>query len=318
MIKQTPSQGPLGRRGVPTEGKSKSKLKNTSNKLSILNLSQTKGGISLNASGANPSTSSDDGYVSHVDSLNDVSLSANPDVRQLKFTSPKSYQEADDELDKLLPKKPIKLAPLELSEDVKKAQLEKLSGIQMEPKFAAEKLASNGAISIEHQPKKVRNHKQLENLEKIKLTETTFPKNHKTLKHLLQEVPFLPAKISNSITHRKFEEPTLPSKPLIPKSTNINGKSGKAHDTQRYIPHENPVASLQDVRGKLRLRQGKDYDDGTHDKPKPLKPLRLTFSNGNIIEQLNTTSQQTEKEHCEASKLLSHEASRKCTRKNSG
>ncbi|XP_041045239.1 collagen alpha-1(XXII) chain-like [Carcharodon carcharias] len=280
---------------VPSDGRSESKLKNVSNTLGILNFIQIKDGTNLNVPNANHSASSD------MDSRDDVSLSANSDVRQLKSPSPKSFQEAKDELKELPPKRPIKLAPLVLSEDVKKAQLEKLKDIQKEAKLAAEKLASSGAISIEQQPKKVRNHKQLENLEKIKLAEKTFLENHKAPKHLLQEVPFFPVKISNSITHRKFEEPSLPSKPLILKSTNINALPEKEHDARRYIPDENPVSSLHAVRGRLKLRQGKGYDDGTHDKSMTLKPLRLTVSNGNINEELNIVSQQAEKKHCEAS-----------------
>ncbi|GCC27247.1 hypothetical protein chiPu_0005671 [Chiloscyllium punctatum] len=301
MIKHRSSREHMGKE-LPNEKSSESKLQNVSSKLSILNLDQTKDGLSV--------VSVKHSTTSHMDIHGDTSLTIGPNVQQFESMSPKSYQEAKDKWKELPPKKPLKLAPLVLPEDIKKAQLEKLKYIQIEGKRAAEKLATTGEISTEHQPRKERNHKQLESLEKIKLAEKTILENQKSPMHLLQEVPFLPAKITNSIAHRKFKESALPSKPSVSK-TSISAKSAVTPDAQRYIPEENLVPSLHPVKGRIKLRHGKDYDNGTHDKSKPLKPLRLTFSNGYINEEHNIVSQQTTDEHCKASNLLSNAARRK-------
>ncbi|XP_048385825.1 uncharacterized protein LOC125452007 [Stegostoma tigrinum] len=260
MSKHGPSQEQLGRGGPPMERSSESKLENASSKLSILNRNQTKNRKGLSAVTMKHSA------TSVMDSRNDVSFTINPHVQQFKSTSPKSYQEAKDELKEIPPKKPIKLAPLALSEEVKKAQLEKLKYIQIEGKQAAEKLVSTGKISTEHHPKKEQNHERLDNLKTIKLAEKANLENQNSPKHLLLEVPFLRANISNSISHQTFKSP-LPSKPLFYKTTNINAKSVVSPDEQKYIPEENLVPSLHPVQERIKIKHKKDYDNGTHDKP---------------------------------------------------
>lgn len=243
--------------------------------------------------------------------IKEESLSASCFDHQHKATSSTSYQGNEGELKERTRKKPIKLAPLDLPADIRKAQLTKLKDVQIEAKMAAEKLATCGAIYMEQQQKKVRNYKQLEKLEKIRQAENAILENQKSSKSLQQQTSFLPINISKSIVNQKPEENSIPNKLLVPIKS-ISTKPEMVHEVQNYIADVIHEPTHKAIRDGLRIKQGKGCEGGTRGRSKPLKPSRLTSNNVSINEDFNIATQQARREAIEAPKLLNNGIRREC------
>ncbi|XP_069771550.1 uncharacterized protein [Narcine bancroftii] len=179
---------------------------------------------------------------------------------QCKAGASTSYQGNDDKWKALAAKRPHKLPPLVLSADVKRSQLEKLRDIPTEAKMAGEILASSGVICVGCQSRKLRNHKQLENLEKIKQAESASLENKIPSKYVQQQALF-------PSVNQNFGEKTLPNKLLIPLSS-VSAKSEMVPKVQNDISDGNREPTHQAVRERLQRKQRKVCEDETGEPAK--------------------------------------------------
>ncbi|XP_072910601.1 uncharacterized protein [Hemitrygon akajei] len=249
MMKQRKRQESLGKLGLSNQATSETKHKIPYNMLHGLNLNK--------ATDKKNSLSTNHSAINDIDNQSEEFLSVNNYEDQRQTASSVSYQGNKNEWKEITPKKPVKLAPLELSEDIRKAQLEKLKDVQLKAEKALEKLATNGEICVENHPRKVRNLRQLENLEKIRQAEYALLENSKSSQSLKQQASFLPAKIPDSIINQKFGEKVLPNKLLVPITKSVIKSDGSPEPTHQAF--------------KGRLRKG--YEGEASCRSNPLNPF---------------------------------------------
>ncbi|KAK6491287.1 hypothetical protein HHUSO_G3312, partial [Huso huso] len=193
------------------------------------------------------------------------------------------------ESDDICPRRPLKLAPLELSSEVKEAQLQKIKGIQLEANMAAQKLATT---INEPYPRKGKNRTK----EDFDTSAGMFKSSH------LKETPLAQTPLNTAGSIRAAPAPIiqnernsiLPCKPLVPKLAiaKSEAQGQRSRDSNRHC--ENPNLLHTSGRCHLRSRQGKGLEE---DHGKSPNPDRLSVDNGKPFRGPHSTGVSGQKKH---------------------
>nr|XP_028591671.1 uncharacterized protein LOC114600099 [Podarcis muralis] len=223
---------------------------------------------------------------------------------------PKPFYSADAQsMDNLAMKRPVRLAPLEISLEVKEAQLKKIMSLQRDSQLAASKLASIGSIGSEPHVKRVKNLAQVEveSLHMVKPNEKPTLENQEGSHSSSFDNPLckvqiiLPAEGNAKPSKKPVAEcsPVRCRKPLIPKNMcDILQTPDFQEDAK--IP-DNP--SQVNGRPRFKLKQMKEQQERLG-KAKPLKATGTVLEEGKV----QTASQRAQKTLSHANKLLDNVA----------
>ncbi|XP_066570709.1 uncharacterized protein LOC136759634 [Amia ocellicauda] len=216
----------------------------------------------------------------------------------------------------LLPRRPVKLAPLELSKEVQASQQQKMKGIQMEATAAAQHLEAMGN-KPSHGKVKVRLKNGLIKLPK-KLSCDSFGGTTTTTMSLEMVLPGsdtqLPLFKGNNEASMKKEVPCretpLPGKPLVPKSNSLKSKYHAQH--LREESSEDPDLFQRSSRGHLPLRKGKARDEDQRKSKTSTAAGLSEDADGQPSHKDNAKVQRTQRALRQASQLLEKASRRNC------
>ncbi|XP_041105167.1 uncharacterized protein LOC121315183 [Polyodon spathula] len=246
MIKQRMRAGTSGMLGTQNEELVTSQFKNTVSEVKPL----VKNGKVLKAHGFHLSNSRGDDRPGQVTAKPLFEGPAPTEAVPVRSTP--QPKESED----ICSRRPLKLAPLELSSEVKEAQLQKIKGIQLEANMATQKLA---ATIDEPYPRKGKNQTK----EDFDTSAGMFKSSH------LKETPLAQTPLNTARSIRAAPAPIiqderksiLPCKPLIPKLAIAKHEAQEqcSRDSSKHC--ENPNLLHTSGRRRLRSKQGKGLEE---------------------------------------------------------
>ncbi|XP_051468398.1 uncharacterized protein LOC127381749 [Apus apus] len=311
MIKQRAKQELPGRLAVPM-AEEKPGYNCTVSEVTIVNLKPEKNPILILPGGKPGSENRNLGLHPPSPKISEMRLSQGdkklwPEkVKKEEVLSPSLHRAHEFySMDNITLKRPVRLAPLDIPVEVKEAQLQRIMSIHRETQMAAQKLT----ITTSNEPhvKRVKNLAQgeLENLQKIKLSEKSALENKDDPPHPKSSKPLgeiqivLPPETPSKLTKQPVveEAPKALLKPLIPtlQVSDIHEESNSLDST--------PEPCQNGSRRRFRVRHMKEQQE---DQGKA-KPLKVTDPSGGEGKQ-KTAGQRAQKTLSDASKLIENVA----------
>nr|XP_015212347.1 PREDICTED: uncharacterized protein LOC107078562 isoform X1 [Lepisosteus oculatus] len=197
------------------------------------------------------------------------------------------------ESENVLPRRPVKLAPLEVNKDVKKSQQQKIKEIEQEAAIAAKKVEVMGTESNLQgmkQHAKTGLEKTVLNISHDSFRETAIPQTRLKKPCSVPERHSDHFQGSNCGIRREtsLKKNTFPCKPLVPMSS--SQKSKALVSIARGNCSGNPDFFQGSAVGHLRLRKGKDFEVDQR-KSKMSTLAGLSDDDGKPPQRTNTKKQ---------------------------